>query len=1232
MEATRYARDLAGGVALAFVVCTSVPVLAAPPLVWQTGEGFRSAKAEVPATGKPGFTLLPPADTGIGFTNRLTDAMVAANRLLENGSGVALGDVDGDGWVDIYFCRLDGGNVLYRNLGGWKFEEVTAASGVACPGQFSTGCALADIDGDGDLDLLVNSLGGGTRAFLNDGRGRFTEVADPKLAKKSGATSMALADVDGDGDLDLYVTHYRTDTVNDNPPGLRMTTGRAPDGSPVVEPRDRFLALPNPGGPTEVLEKGEGDQFYVNKGGGNFIPAPWHVGVFLDEDGQALKEAPPDWGLAAMFRDLDGDGLPDLYVCNDFVYWPDRIWLNQGGKRFKAAPRTAFRHYSLSSMAVDAADIDRDGFDDLFVAEMLSPRRQTRAWQRPFTLDGILPWPVSDPEFRPEVPRNTLHLARGDGTYADIAPLAGVAATDWTWSAAFLDVDLDGWEDLLIANGSNHDVQDADVMAEVGRTGAWRTPEKRLQFLARMPRREVPSMAFRNRRDLTFEDAGAAWGFDTTGVAQGMALADLDNDGDLDVVINCLNGPARVLRNDSSAPRVAVRLKGAGGNTRGIGAKIKVLGGPVTQTQQMMAGGRYCSSDDPMRVFAAGTAKRLSIEVVWRNGKRTVVDDVMPDRIYEIDEAAARPSPPAVAAPPALFRDVSASVRHVHIDEPYDDFARQPLLPRKLSTLGPGVAWADVDGDGTDDLVVAGGKTGRTVVFRNDGLRGLIEWTNAPVPPSNPRDQTGVAVWRVADGTVRIVSGASNWEDSDADAAPFVIATLKGAAPPAAKLAVINHLNSTGPVAMADIDGDGDLDLFIGGRAVAGRYPEPATSLLLRNDGGVFVVAQTFADIGLVSGAVSTDFDGDGDADLALACDWGPVRLLRNDGGKFTDVTTSYGMTGITGCWNGITTADLDGDGRMDLVVSNWGRNWRVDPPSGSDLPARLYYGDLADNGGVQTLLASMDPQLSMVTPWRQWKTVAALLPAVAGRVPDHHSYGRASIATVLGDHAASAREWVASTSDSMVFLNRGDRFEARAMPLQAQFAPAFGVSVADFDGDGNEDVFLAQNFFGMDIETARQDAGAGLVLLGDGRGGFRALGPLASGVSIHGEQRGSAVGDLDGDGRPDLAVGQQNGPVRLLRNQTGRPGVRVALRGPKDNPDAVGAIVRLRSGDRSGPAREVHAGHGYWSQDSATVLLAAPSTPTGLQVRWPGGKSQEFAWPAGARSVEVSTEGIRGR
>ena len=389
MEAARYARDLAGGVALAFVVCTSVPVLAAPPLVWQTGEGFRSAKAEVPATGKPGFTLLPPAETGIRFTNRLTDAMVAANRLLENGSGVALGDVDGDGWVDIYFCRLDGGNVLYRNLGGWKFEEVTAASGVACPGQFSTGCALADIDGDGDLDLLVNSLGGGTRAFLNDGRGRFTEVADPKLAKKSGATSMALADVDGDGDLDLYVTHYRTDTVNDNPPGLRMTTGRAPDGSPVVEPRDRFLALPNPGGATEVLEKGEGDQFYVNKGGGNFIPAPWHVGVFLDEDGQALKEAPPDWGLAAMFRDLDGDGLPDLYVCNDFVYWPDRIWMNQGGKRFKAAPpsaTTACRRWRSTPRTSTATASTTSS----------SPRCSARAGRRAHG-NGRSPWTASCP-------------------------------------------------------------------------------------------------------------------------------------------------------------------------------------------------------------------------------------------------------------------------------------------------------------------------------------------------------------------------------------------------------------------------------------------------------------------------------------------------------------------------------------------------------------------------------------------------------------------------------------------------------------------------------------------------------------------------------------------------------------------------------------------------------------------------------------------------------------------
>ena len=1233
-------------------------------LVWQTGAGCRFAVLPVPASGHTGFTLLKPNDTGITFSNRLADVTVAKNRLYEIGSGVALGDIDGDGWVDIYFCRLEGDNALYRNLGNWKFEDVTAKAGVACPNQFSTGCAFADIDGDGDLDLLVNSLGGGTRAFLNDGTGHFTEMTDTLLVRRFGATSLALADVDGDGDLDLYVSNYRTDTFFDYPPGLRIEQRKRSDGSVAVEPSVRFLSLTTLTGGFEVLEKGEPDLLYINRGRGRFSPVRWDAGVFRDEDNLPLQDPRTDWGLAVMFRDLDGDGLPDLYVCNDFVYWPDRIWLNQDGKRFRAAARHAFRNVSLSSMAVDVADINRDGLDDIFVVDMLSPRREFRAWQRPDTLAGTVKWPVEDPNFRPEVARNTLHLARDDGTFAEIAQLAGISATDWTWSVAFLDVDLDGWEDLLLATGANHDVQDVDVLGEIGRSSGWKTPEARLKSLAKIPRREAPSVALHNRHDLTFEDRSSAWGFDAVGIAQGMALADLDNDGDLDVVINCLNAPARICRNDSAAPRVAVRLKGAGENTRGIGAKIKVTGGPVTQIQEMIAGGRYLSSDDAMRVFAAGDARQLDIEILWRSGKRSDVRNAKPNHVYEIAEAAATGESSKLKAQsskevpnsnlqspitnhqspitnhgsqisdPAspLFEDVSSRLKHVHTDAPFDDFARQPLLPRKLSSLGPGVCWADVDGDGDDDLLIGGGKGGRPVVLRNDGMGGLTEWADAPLPKSNPRDQTSLLVWRGADGVVRMLAGESNWEDADTNARSFRVFALQTAASTNPQSPIPSRLSATGPLALADVDGDGDLDLFLGGRVKAGCYPEPANSCLLRNDGETFSVAQSFPDFGLVSGAVFTDLNGDGEPDLAVACEWGPVRLFRNEGGKLVAWDAPVTINGqpstisqLTGWWNGIAAGDFDGDGRLDLVASNWGRNWRTDQPPGVDIPVQLFYGDFASNGVVQTVLASFDPKLSMVTPWRERKVIAAAIPSVAERLPNHHAYGRASVQDVLGNQGV---ELQATTPDSMVFLNRGDHFEARPLPIEAQFAPAFGIGVADFDGDGKEDVFLAQNFFGVDAETSRHDAGTGLLLLGDGRGGFRALGPREAGIAIYGEQRGCAVCDYDADGRTDLAVTQNGAETKLYRNREAKPGLRVRLHGPAGNPSGVGAELRLKFGQRFGPAREVHAGGGYWSQDSAIEVLSTPEPPDEIWIRWAGGRVTTSVIPHAAKEILVDFDG----
>src|SRR5262245_38140098 len=394
-------------------------------LEWSQGSGFRSAPLLVPIEGKAGFTRLSPVVTRINFTNVLTDEKTAENQIRLNGSGVACGDVDGDGWCDVYLCGLENGNRLYRNLGGWKFEDITESAGVACSNQYSAGAVFADVDGNGSLDLLVNGLGVGTRLFLNDGKGHFHEPAGNGLIRKYAATTMALADLDGDGYLDLYVATYRTTTIRTVGLPLLKINGRL-----AIRPEDSEDYELNPQG--LIIEYGEPDFLYFNDGRGSFRTAAWTNGVFLDEGGKALVKAPKDWGLSAAFRDLNGDRAPDLYVCNDFMT-PDRIWLNDGHGHFRALPRTALRNTSTFSMAVDFGDINRDGFDELLVADMLDVNSQMRIVEFE-TLDppamglaGILD--------RPQVNRNTLHLNRGDGTYAELAYYAGLETSGWTWSA-----------------------------------------------------------------------------------------------------------------------------------------------------------------------------------------------------------------------------------------------------------------------------------------------------------------------------------------------------------------------------------------------------------------------------------------------------------------------------------------------------------------------------------------------------------------------------------------------------------------------------------------------------------------------------------------------------------------------------------------------------------------------------------------------------------------------------
>ncbi len=1237
-------------IALVWFVATPIVARAAE---WQVQPGARSLAVRLSTEGAPGFSVMRPEATGLAFTNFIPPSRHYTNQILLNGSGVAAGDVDGDGWCDVFFAGLGGGSALFRNDGNWKFRNVTAAAGLgACAQLDATGTAFADVDGDGDLDLIVNSVGQGTHLFVNDGRGKFAAPAtDAVLNRGSCGSSLALADVDGDGALDLYVANYRTSTIRDLP-GARFTISTI-DGKPVptafggrpltapdLTNRFAFRFKVGAGGGGQVLhdEIGEADVFYRNAGGGRFVAVPFDSGAFRDEQGQPLAGPLHEWGLSVMLRDFNGDGAPDLYVCNDFST-PDRFWINDSRGTFRAAPARALRQTSLSTMAIDVADVNRDGFDDFFTADMLSREHWRRLVQKNEPNPNIHLF--ADVARRPQSPRNMLQLGRGDGTFAETAHFAGLEGAEWAWASIFLDVDLDGYEDLLVANGFERDYMNMDANRRVNearmRGGRAMPPADQSGLNRLYPRLNTANLALRNLGDLRFADVSAAWGFDVRAVSQGMCLADLDNDGDLDVLINNSNDPASLLRNNTVAPRLAVRLKGSAPNTRGIGAKIRVLGGAVPgQSQEMISGGRYLSSDDAMRVFAAGSAtNRLTIQVTWRSGARSTVANALPNRIYEIDEAAAIPSPRhASSADQPLFEDVSSRVAHVHVAEPFDDFARQPMLPIRLSALGPGVSWFDVDGDGWDDLILPGGKGAKLTLLHNDRRGGFKPMSDPALEQSLARSQTAVLGHRAADGRVALLAGSSYYEQGTSNgpvARRYELESKPGAAP---RLAVDDSLPgsaaSTGPLAMADLDGDGRLELFVGGRCIPGRWPEAAPSMLQRQVNGRWLIdtnnTASLATAGLVSGAVITDLDGDGDGELVLACEWGSLRVFRNDAGTLTDATKAFGLETFTGWWNGVSAGDFDGDGRMDLIASNWGRNTKFEHARAK--PLRLYFGDFNGDGGVGLIESEFDSALGKYVPIYNVWTHSRSLPWLLDRFPNFETFSRASVEEALGERGRAAKILEATWLESTVFLNRGGRFEARPLPIEAQLAPAFGVCVADFDGDGAEDTFLSQNFFATRPETSRLDAGRGLLLRGDGKGGFSAMSGMASGIAIYGEQRGAAASDFDGDGRADLVVAQHGAETKLYRNMAARPGLHVRLVGPSGNPTGVGATLRLKFGERFGPVREIRAGSGYWSQDGAVQLLAAPAAPTELFVRWPGGKPTSSTLPAGAKEIAVDRNG----
>jgi hypothetical protein len=1074
--------------------------------------GCSGSKESLPvATGKappPGdhlFTMMPSSYTGVRFANRVEDTPelnVFTYRNFYNGGGVAVGDLNGDGLPELILTSNLHGSRLYLNKGHFQFQDITDAAGVGGKGSWATGVTVADVNGDGKLDIYVcyaGNIPGKRRAnelYINQGLNKdgvpiFKEMAAGYgLAEEGYSTQAAFFDYDRDGNLDLFLINNSFRPVNSF--GIRNTRN--------------------------VRDKFGGHKLFHNDGNGHFTDVSEKAGIFGGEIA---------FGLGLVVSDVNRDGWPDIYVANDF-FERDYLYINNHDGTFDERLDREMPYLSYFSMGLDIADINNDGFPDIYTTDML-PEDEYRLR----TTSSFEGWDAYQAKarngFHYQLMRNMLQLNNGNGTFSDIGQMAGVARTDWSWSALIADLDLDGYKDIYVTNGIAKDVTSQDYIAFLAneRTMLSATKGKHVDFKGltdAMTSTKLRHYVFRNNGNLTFADETAQWGLDTPSFGNGATYADLDGDGALDLVVNNTNDEAFVYRNNARSLLkynhfLQVKLEGEGSNRYGVGSKVTVQNGAQTLYQELEPTRGFQSSVDYTLTFGVGKSDTVqSVNVVWPDGRVSDLKKVAANQRITVKQSG---SAAVRLATPELVRQLMADITDrtkfpfVHHENDYVDFERERLMPKMLSTEGPLMAVADVNGDGLDDIFIGGAKDQASAILIQQA-DGNFARSNEKLLAQDTISEDIGAVFFDANGDghpdLYVATGGSEYSE----AAPALEDRLYlndgkgnfrkavGALPP---------LTLSGSrVAAADFDGDGAIDLFVGGRSVPGRYGIDPQSQLLKNDGrGHFTdvtdsAAPGLSHVGMVTDAIWKDIDGDGRQDLVLVGEWMPITIFHNAGrGRLAKIEVR-GLEKSNGWWNRIIAGDFTGDGKVDFIVGNLGLNTRL--RASANEPATMYVKDFAHNGFLQQIISYYNNGKAYPLTLRD--DLIRSLTFLKDRYLNYKDYARQTVADVIPqkdlDEAVVKTAYTFATS--LVRNNGNGSFTMVTLPLEAQIAPVYGILAGDFEGNGRTDLIMAGNFDAVKPDIGKMSAGYGVYLRGDGKGHFTPVRELESGFLVPGQAR----------------------------------------------------------------------------------------------------------------------------